>query len=123
HVADRLDVVSVEVENESGVVAGVVLRPQARRAVVATTGPERCLVEGANLDPALDSEGKMHRRSRLAVAPDPELGLPTLAEAAGPDLALGPLRPDLHHQADPEWSECRRIKRLGTFVLRDPETA
>src|SRR5262245_33246830 len=63
----------------------------------------------------------MHRGSRLAVAPDPKLGLTALAEAASPDLALRLLRPDLHHGANPERRERRSIKHLGSLVLRYAE--
>ena len=44
-VEDGFDVVAVGVEHEGGVVARVVLRPLARRAVVAEAGLERCAVE------------------------------------------------------------------------------
>src|SRR5262245_49019304 len=74
-VADRFDVVVVEVEDEGAVVVRMVLRPQARCAVAPTARSESGVVEGAHRGAALDHEGDVRRRRRPAVAGDPELGL------------------------------------------------
>ena len=47
-MADGLDVVAVGVEHEGAVVARVVVRTFARRAVVATAGGEGGAVEGVH---------------------------------------------------------------------------
>src|SRR5207253_1095724 len=60
-------------------------------------------------------------RRGLAVAADPELGLAALAEAAGPDLALGLLRPELHHEGNPERRQGLSVEGLGALVVGDSE--
>ena len=47
-VADGFDVVAVRVYDKGPVIIGVVRRAQARRAVVAATLGNSCLVEGIN---------------------------------------------------------------------------
>jgi hypothetical protein len=44
-VAHRLDIVPVRIEHEGAVVVGVIVRPQAGRAVVLGAGRKRRLVE------------------------------------------------------------------------------
>src|SRR5262249_19077485 len=90
-------------------------------AVGPTARSESGREEGTHLGPARGNERDVRRRRRLAVAADPELGLTALAEAAGPDLALGLLRPDLHHQGDPERRQRLDVKGLGARVVGDPE--
>src|SRR5262245_57477170 len=120
-VADRLDVMAIEVEDEGAVVVRMVLRPQTRRPVVPPAGPERGLVEGAHLGPRLDREGDVHGRSGLTVAADPELRLAALAETARPDLALGLLGAELHHEGDPERRQHLSVEGPGAKVVGDPE--
>src|SRR5262249_28445770 len=120
-VADRFDVVAVEIEHEGTVVAGMVVRPQAWCTVVATARSESGLEEVTHRGPALGRERAVRRGRCLAVAADPELGLAALAEAAGPDLALGLLRPDLHHQGDPERCQRRNVEGLGAPVVGNSE--
>src|SRR5437016_13708488 len=85
-VADDLDVVAVEIEDERAIVVRMVLRPQARPTVVATAHPQRRLVEGAHLSPVLNREGDAHGRRAPAVAADPQRRLAALAEAQAPHL-------------------------------------
>jgi hypothetical protein len=77
-VADRLDVVAVQVEDESAVVVRMVLRPQAWRPIVPATGPQGGLVESAHRGPTLDHEGDVHRRVVLPSLPTQNSGLPSL---------------------------------------------
>src|SRR5437016_13726827 len=77
-VADDLDVVAVEIEDERAIVVRMVLRPQARPTVVATAHPQRRLVEGAHLSPVRSREGDVHGRRGLAVAADPGSGVAPL---------------------------------------------
>src|SRR5262249_26506958 len=118
-VANRFDVVAVEVEDKSSVVVRMVLRPHAGRTVVASAGPQCGVVEGAYLGAGVDREGDVRGRRGRAVAADPELRLATLAEAARPDLASGLLWPHLHHECDSERRQCCSVEGLGAFVVGD----
>src|SRR5205809_8145288 len=99
-MADRFDVVAIEVAHERGVVARMILRAEARGAIVAPARSQSRLVERAHGGARLDHEREMQRRCRPAVASDPELRLAVLTEPAGPYRVL--LGRDLHHEREAE---------------------
>src|SRR5690348_11809453 len=73
-VEHRLDVVAVRVEDEGAVIALVVDRPLARRAVVAVARLDRGSVERVDLLPALRGERDVDvLAQRLAVLRDREI--------------------------------------------------
>ena len=59
-VEDRFDVVAVRVEHERAVVAGVVVRPFARSAVVAEAGLDSRAMEGVHRRPVGSRERHVH---------------------------------------------------------------
>jgi len=63
-MADRFDVVSVWIDDKSGVVVGVIVRAQARSAVVFATGFQCCAMEGVHFLARVCDEGDV-QRSRL----------------------------------------------------------
>ena len=82
-VADGLDVVAVGIEHERAVVVRVILRAQARRAVVLAAGRERCAVERIDAGAILGHDRDVQRLLQLAFAADPEVRLAADAEARG----------------------------------------
>src|ERR1700730_13810630 len=91
-MADRLDVVTVRVEDESTVIARVIVSTDAGRAIVAAAGFQGRVIEGANLRAALGDERDVDVGRRIAPSGEPELRLAVLAEA-------GKARP-LHDHSD-----------------------
>src|SRR6185369_16458313 len=66
-MADRLDVVTVEVEDEGPIVIGMILRSETRRAIVSPARRQRRLVEGLHLGPGIGQEGDVHGWPGLTV--------------------------------------------------------
>src|SRR5512145_688883 len=94
-VADRLDVVSVRIDDEGPVIVSVIFRPETWRAVILSARRERRLVEGAHLGAAARGEGEMNRpRARHAAPAEPELRT-ALAPHSDPAVAF-------HDDGDPE---------------------
>ncbi|KUQ20133.1 hypothetical protein AWI35_12060 [Klebsiella aerogenes] len=58
----RFDIVSIWRNDKGGVVIGVVIRPQSRRAVILASGGQRRVPEGINLLAAVGAKGDMQRR-------------------------------------------------------------
>jgi hypothetical protein len=71
-VTDRLDVVAVGVEHKRAVVAGVIARPEARRAVVGSARGEGGGVKCVDGLPVRGRERQVERRCRIA-GPDEEV--------------------------------------------------
>src|SRR5574337_2188478 len=73
-MTDRLDVVAVGVEHERAVIMFVIMRPQARLAVVAATCSERGLVERIDIGPGLGRKRDVEASPQHAFAvADPEI--------------------------------------------------
>src|SRR5574337_2232156 len=73
-VADRLDVVAIRIKNERAVIMFVIMRPQARLAVVAATCSERGLVERIDIGPGLGRKRDVEASPQHAFAvADPEI--------------------------------------------------
>ena len=70
---DRLDVVTVGIEDEGGVVAGVVVRALAGRAVIRAAGLERRAIELGDLLLAYRAKGQMDSRRLWLAGADPEV--------------------------------------------------
>ena len=56
-MADRLDIVAVGVQHEGAIVIGVILRPETRRAIVATARRHGGLMKGVDLGPVAGDKG------------------------------------------------------------------
>ena len=56
-MADGFDIVAVRVDDEGAVIVGVVVRADARRAVVLAAGSQRRRVEGVDLGAVSRGEG------------------------------------------------------------------
>src|SRR5271168_5075846 len=102
-MADGLDVVAVRVEDEGTVIVRMILRAQARRAIIASAGSERGGVERAHLRLVLRGESHVDRAGWFAAAADPEPAL-TFAVEASPTVAL-------LHDANTERGQRGEIER------------
>src|SRR5258708_5362203 len=91
-VADGFYIVAVRIEDEGAVIGRMVLRPQARRAVVGAAGGYRGAMEGVDRGPVLGRESHMEMAFQPLRLGDPEEGLARGTEAHGP--ALGHLLDD-----------------------------
>ena len=90
-MAYHFDVVIVKVEDKGPVVVRVVVRPQARGAIVAAAGTQRGGVEGVDLRARGDAECHVQRRvvgraaatqkSGLGATPKPATALPPVTSA------------------------------------------
>ena len=118
-VADRLDVVSVGVEDEGAVIVGVIVGPEAGRAVVPSSRGERGAVKRLDLGARFCGEGDMRPAFRPLPRPDPEEG-PVRAET-GVRLGAGLGRRDLHDEAEPERLQRGLIERFRAVHVGDRE--
>ena len=74
----------VRIEDEGGVIVRMVMRPQARRAMVAAAGGERRLVEGVDLGPRVGTAKATWVPSPTrSLSPIQKKGLPSAAETQG----------------------------------------
>lgn len=71
-MADGFDVVAVGIEDERTVIVGVIVRPNAGRAIVTAAGGERRPMESVDPLPAVTSKSDMHRRLVARRLMDPE---------------------------------------------------
>src|SRR5215468_2527258 len=72
-MSDGLDPITVGVDDEGGVVMGVILGPEARLSVVTTAGGERRRVEGIDGAPEGRAEADVSvERRAVGVLGDPE---------------------------------------------------
>src|ERR1700745_1999146 len=72
-MANRFDIVAVGIEHECAVVVGMIMRADARRAVVAATCPERGFVEGIDCRAVLRLNCNMHRLFHSAFSAHPTM--------------------------------------------------
>src|SRR5208337_4127522 len=121
-VAHGFDIVAVGIEDEGPVVVRMIVRPQARRAVVPAPRRERRSIERLDLGARLSGEGDMRPALRLAAGPDPEEGLALGAEA-GVRLAAGLSGRHLMDRAKAEGLQGGPVKRLRAVQVgdRDPD--
>lgn len=80
-MADRLEVVAVGVDHEGSVIVRVIVRSQARHAVVSGTGDQCGLVEGVNSGVIRRRQGHMDARRLRVRGADPESGRTVSAKA------------------------------------------
>src|SRR5690606_34817360 len=106
----RFDVVTIRVVNERGVVAGPVLGPVARCAVVAGAGVERGPVECVDFLPALRLEGQVQRLDDGPLR-DPEVRVLPVVEAGR--LA------EIHVLAVAQRRQRPGVERLCPLAVRD----
>ena len=88
-MADGFDVVAVGIEDERTVIVGVIVRPNAGRAIVTAAGGERRRMESVDPLPAVTSKSDMHRRLVARRLMDPEGGIALQIDAAEPSPAFG----------------------------------
>src|SRR5688500_4942782 len=79
-VADGLDVVTVRVEHEGAVVAGMIVRANARTVIVAAAGGDRRGIERLDECARAHAERDMNCRNVRFAAGDPEIRHRRLAE-------------------------------------------
>src|ERR1700746_449475 len=108
-MADGLDIVAVGVADEGAVIVLVIMRPQARRAVVAPTRRDRRLVEGIDGGAVLGMESDMGRGSGRLAGSDPEVRA-GVAEPGVIAMAAGLVVADFYHQGVTEWRKGSRIE-------------
>src|SRR5690242_12903673 len=85
-MADGFYVVPVRIEDKGAIIVRVIMPADARCAVVAPAGGQRCGMESAHGFATRRLEGQVNRPRRCAGA-EPELG-PALGAEQGPALAL-----------------------------------
>src|SRR5215468_11770212 len=115
-MTDGFNVVAVGVKHEGAVVVGVIMRAQARRAIVASAGRERRLVERINRCAIVGLDRDMHWLVEGAFAADPEIRLAVGAKACG--VIAGPSF--LHHFHDKAVAERRQglgVESLGARII------
>src|SRR6185369_1539099 len=115
-VADRFDIIAVRIENEGAVIGRMILRPQARCAVVGAAGGHGGTMEGIDRGPVLGRKGHMQMAFQPFRSGDPEEGLAGGAEAHG--LAFRHLLDD----ADAERCQRLLVESLGAAKIGDAET-
>ena len=81
-MVDGLDIVAVGVKDKGAVIAGVVMRPQARRAIVAPARRQRRLVKGIDRGPVGRGKGDMAiaRGRRRRSDPEKRHAVPAIAQ-------------------------------------------
>jgi hypothetical protein len=114
-VADRLDIVSVGIVDEGGVVIGMIVRADAGRAVVATAGGKRGAMKRIHRSAVLGEKGDMKRFAESAFATDPEIRITVCAEARRGRVMVG--LTDFSQQHIVERRQRGTIKGLGTLVV------
>jgi len=108
-MAHSLNVVTVRVQHERGVVVGMIMRPQSGRAVVAATCRECGAVKRIDGLAAAGRNRDVQAAVEATLAADPEIRLVANAESARPVSILGLI--DLHHQHIAERRQSLCIER------------
>jgi len=119
-VADRLDIVSIVIENESAVVVRVIVRAKARGPIVLAARGDGGSVECIYGWPIFRSEGNVQRPFHLPLAADPKIRLTAAAESSG--WLSGLLSGRLHDQGVAERRQRALIKSLGADIVRNRKT-
>ncbi len=114
---DGFDVVTVGIEDERTVIVRVIVRPNARRAIVTAAGGERPPMERADPLPAVTSKSDMHRRlvARRLTDPEGRIALQIHAAELGPAFRF-------HQKFDAQRSKGNGIEGLATCVVGDLNT-
>jgi hypothetical protein len=115
----RLNVVAVGIENEGGVIVGVIVGPQAGSAIVSSASMKCCNVEGIDTGSVDCDDGDVQRPFEPAFAADPEVRLAGLAEPCRGSPAFRVHAIDLHHKSITERRKRLRVESLGTRVVRN----
>jgi len=113
-MADRLDVVAVRIEDESPIVARMVLGPKPRTTAVAPTRRHGHLMEGINSGALLGSRRDVQALTWLALA-DPEVRLARASESRCRDAGF-------HDQPVAQRGEGLRVEALALLDIRDGNT-
>ena len=114
-MADRFYVVSVWIDDKSGVVVGVIVRAQARSAVVFATGFQRCAMEGVDFLARSCDEGDV-QRSRLVLRLEQAQGR-VVSPAEFDTVRRLAFYPCLHSQR----RKCLEIEGFACSVVADSE--
>ena len=89
-MANRFDIVAVGIAHESPVIIGMVMRPQAGRAIVFSSGAQRGMIESIDLGPRLRDKGHVHGARRRRAVANPEKRLSPGPEASVSVLVFRP---------------------------------
>src|SRR5439155_17214950 len=100
-MADSLDVVAIGIEDEGGVIVGMIMRPEPRLAIVAPACRNRSHVEFIHDLAAIGGKGDVHMSFGLFAGADPEIRLLSLAEPRRRTIS-GLLGRDFHDDPDAE---------------------
>ena len=120
-MANRFDIVAIEVDDEGAIVVGVIVRSQARRAIVAPSGRERGAIKRVGVGSGACGEGDVSAALRSVARPDPEKRLSRRAKP-GVRLCAGLRRGKFIKQGDSEWGKRADVESLGAFDVRDGQS-
>src|SRR5437764_4025512 len=91
-VTDGFDIVAIGIEHEGAIIIRMIMRPEARRTMIAPARFHCRRVEGVDLRASLDGEGDMGPLPHALLVPDPEKGLAVRSETVGSAARLGLVR-------------------------------
>src|SRR5262245_3697292 len=95
----------------------MIMRAQARRAVVFSSCRERGAVKGVDGATIIGRDGDVHDAGEAAFAPDPEVRLAVLAETRSRASAFGMVAPHFHDQRVAERGQRLFVESLGTRIV------
>jgi len=87
-MADRLDVVAVGIDDERAVVVRMIMRPEARLAVILAARGDRGLVKGVDIRSRFAAKGQVNPGFRCIPLENPEIGFSGDPEPPGLPLEL-----------------------------------
>ena len=112
-MTNRLDIVAIRIEHERAVVVGVIVRANARRAIVLAAAGQRGHIERVHLGARRRQESDVGWRRLQSVRRQPEFALVVLANADDIDVA-GEALGDYERNAEPKRRQGFDIERLRT---------
>jgi hypothetical protein len=114
-VANRLNIVSIGIQNERAIVVLVIMRSRTRAAIVFSASGKRSSVELVHLLVSFGTEGDMYPRGVRSSLTDPEIGFRRNPVTEN-GYAAGVLFGDLHHHLVAERCEGIVVKLAAQTV-------